>query len=202
MSSNQGILSSWLANRVRAILLRPNDEWRVIDTEKTDIATIYRSYAIPLAAIGPIANLIGSALVGTGVGLAGVVRVPLSQALIGAVVSFAVSLAGVYVVALVADNLAPNNGGTRNMTQAFKVAAYSSTAQWLAGIFAILPALRGLSILGLYSAYLLYLGLPLLMKVPREKAMSYTVTVVVVSIVVFIVIAAVSAAVVGFAYVY
>ena len=203
MSFSERIQSSGLVNRAKNILLRPKEEWRTIDTEQTDIATVYRSYVAPLAAIGPVASLIGGAIIGTSLPLTGVVvRVPIATAVVGAVIQFALALAGVYVVAKIADTLAPNYGGTSSMTQAFKVAAYSSTAQWLAGVFAILPGLRGLSIVGIYSAYLLYLGLPVLMKVPEAKALTYTAAVIVVSIVVFVVIAVVSGLIIGSSYLY
>jgi len=196
MSITEGIISPNLINRVKAILMKPKDEWRVIDAEQSDISTMYRSYVIPLALIGPVAAFIGGSLIGRTT-LLGAVRVPIVTALVGALVGYALALAGCYVVARIIDYLAPRYGGTSNLTQAFKVAAYSSTAQWIAGIFAIIPALSPLSILGLYSLYLLYLGLPVLMKVPQEKAMTYTVTVVVVSIVVFIVIGVVTGLVIG-----
>ena len=176
-----------LVNRVRAILLRPKEEWQVIDKETTDIATLYRRYVMPLAAIGPIANFVGASLIGTNTVL-GSSRVPIVNGLVGAIVAYALALASTYVVAMVIDNLAPANGGTRNMVQAFKVSAYSSTAQWITGIFALIPGLSALSILGIYGLYLLYLGLPLLMKAPVAKATSYTITVIVAVIVVFIVI--------------
>ena len=75
--------------------------------------------------------------------------------------------------------------------QALKVAAYSSTAAWLAGIFILIPALGFLQILGLYSLYLLYLGLPRLMKTPEDKALVYTAIVIVAAFVIFAVIGAV-----------
>jgi hypothetical protein len=187
MSLAQGAISPNLVDRVRAILMRPREEWLVIDAEKTDIATLYRTYVVPLAAIGPVATALGGALFGTTTVL-GTVRVPLTNAIVGAIAAYALALLGAYVVAQVIDNLAPRFGGTRDLTQAFKVAAYSSTAQWLAGAFAVIPALSPLGILGLYSLYLLYLGLPVLMKVPQERATAYTLSVVVVALVVFIVI--------------
>jgi hypothetical protein len=197
MSFAQGVISQQLVNRVRAILLRPKEEWLVIDREQTTIAILYRTYVIPLAAIGPLANAIGGALFGTNLPGVGAVRVPVVNAIVGALVAFALALVGVYVVAQVIDNLAPRFSGTRNLTQAFKVATYSSTAQWVAGIFALIPALSPLSIVGLYSLYLLYLGLPVLMKVPQEKATNYTIAVVVVGLLVFIVIGAVTGIVLG-----
>jgi Yip1 domain len=197
MSFAQGVISQKLVDRVRAILMRPKEEWLVIDGEQTTIAILYRTYVVLLAAIGPVANAIGGALFGTNLPGVGAVRVPVVNAIVGALVAFALALVGVYVVAQVIDNLAPRFSGTRNLTQAFKVAAYSSTAQWVAGIFALIPALSPLSIVGLYSLYLLYLGLPVLMKVPQEKATSYTIAVVVVALLVFIVIGAVSGIVLG-----
>jgi len=197
MGVAQSVISPKLVDRVKAIVMKPKLEWPVIEAEQTDISTLFRSYVIPLAAIGPIATAIGSALIGTPA-IAGVSgRVSIGTAIVGAIIAFALALLGTYVVAQVIDNLAPRYGGTRNLTQAFKVSAYSSTAQWLAGVFAVIPALSPLSILGLYSLYLLYLGLPVLMKVPQEKATSYTVAVVVVALIVLIVIAAISGIIIG-----
>ena len=196
MEVAQGTTTPKLVDRAKAILMKPKAEWPVIDAEHTEIATLFRSYVIPLAAIGPVATAIGAALIGTST-LGGAARVPIVTAIVGAIVAFGLALLGTYVVAQVIDNLAPRYGGTRNLTQAFKVSAYSSTAQWLVGIFALIPALSVLSILGLYSLYLLYLGLPVLMKVPQEKAMSYTVSVVVVALIVLIVIAIFSGIIIG-----
>ena len=80
------------------------------------------------------------------------------------------------------------------------MAAYSSTAGWVAGIFSLIPGLRMLGILGLYSIYLLYLGLPILMKAPAERAAAYTALVVVAAIVLFMVVGMVAAGVAGAAF--
>jgi hypothetical protein len=178
-----------LVDRAKRLLLTPAAEWQVIDAEPTTPAALYSQYIVPLAAIGPIARVIGFALIGIHVPFSGVTyRTPIGRALIGAVVSYLLALAGVYVMALIIDALAPSFGGTANRIQALKVAAYSSTAAWLAAIFAIVPGLSILGILGLYSIYLLYVGLPILMKSPPEKAGAYTVVVILVAIVLFFVI--------------
>ena len=62
------------------------------------------------------------------------------------------------------------------------------TAAWIAGIFGIIPALAILGILGLYSLYLLYLGLPRLMRVSEDKAVGYTVVVIVAAIVLWFIV--------------
>lgn len=177
-----------LLERVKGILLSPSTEWSVIDTESTTTVELYKQYIVPLAAIGPVAQLIGLSVFGV-YGY----RPPILSALVTAIVMYVLTLVGTYVLALIIDILAPTFNGQRNQLQALKVAAYSSTAAWVAGIFGLIPALSLLAMVGsIYSIYLLYLGLPMLMKSPRDKAPVYTGVVVIAGIVVFIIIGAMS----------
>jgi hypothetical protein len=170
-----------LVDRVKRMLLSPQQEWEVIDGEATTPSALYTGYIMPLAAIGPIATVIGYSVFGNRMPSDGTVyRVPLGSAIMSAIVTYVLTLVGVYLLSLIIDAFAPTFGGTKSPIQALKVAAYSSTAGWVAGIFAIMPGLRTLTILGLYSIYLLYLGLPALMKAPKDRAVAYTVLVVVV----------------------
>jgi hypothetical protein len=177
-----------LVQRVKQILLSPRTEWQVIEAEPTTTTELYKTYIIPLAAIGPISQVIGYSVFGITVPFVGTYRVPIGSAISGALVAYVLTLAGTYVLALIIDGLAPTFNGQRSQIQALKVAAYSSTASWLAGIFALIPGLRLLAILGVYSLYLLYLGLPIVMKSPRDKALGYTVVVIVAAIVLFMII--------------
>ena len=181
-----------IVERVKRILLSPRTEWEVIDAESTTAAQLYTGYVAPLAAIGPIAHLIGSTVFGISVPFVGSYRVPFGSALTGAIVTYVLTLVSTYVLALIIDALAPTFNGQRNQIQALKLSAYSSTPSWVAGIFGLIPGLGVLGILGLYSLYLLYLGLPVLMKSPKEKAVGYTVVVVLAAIVLFILIGVVS----------
>ena len=184
-----------LVERVKAILLQPEKTWEVIDGEPATIGELYKAYVIPLALIPAVCGLIGSFF---GFGAFGFhYRPSIPLAISSAVLSFAGSLVGVYVMALIVDGLAPSFAGTKNQIQAFKVAAYSWTAAWVAGVFAILPAISWLSILGLYSFYLLYKGLPRLMKAPADKATSYTVVAVICAIVINAVIMGIAGSVVN-----
>ncbi len=177
-----------LVDRVKRILMSPRTEWQVIDAEPTTPAQLYTGYIVPLAAIGPIAQLIGYSVFGISVPFMGTYRVPIGSAITSALVTYILSLAATYVLALIIDALAPTFNGQRSQIQALKVAAYSSTASWVAGVFHLIPGLRLLTILGLYSLYLLYLGLPIVMKAPREKAVAYTAVVILAAIVLFMVI--------------
>ena len=186
-----------LATRVKNILVTPKTEWQRIDAEPATIAGIYRSYVFILAAIPPLATLIGSLLFGySAFGIT--YRPPVATAIAAAAISFALSLAAVYVMALIIEALAPTFGGTRDRVQAFKVAAYSSTPGWVAGILMIVPTLGMIAgLLGLYGLYLLYLGLPTLMKSPPEKSVGYIAAAIVAAILVYIVVGAVAGALLG-----
>jgi Yip1-like protein len=187
-----------LVDRAKNILLTPAKEWAVIDAETTTIKDLYVGYAVVLAAIGPIASIIGFGVFGLHVPFSTVTyRWPLDTAIEHAIVSYLLSLGGAYVLALIIDNLAPTFGGQKNQMQALKVAVYCSTASWVAGIFVIIPALGILGLLGLYSLYLLYAGLPVLMKSPADKAMGYTVVTIICAIVLYFILALVTGAIIS-----
>jgi hypothetical protein len=195
-ATEQGPVANGLVERVKDILFTPGEAWNRIDAEPATIKGLYVGYACILAAIGPIARLIGSQLFGYHV-LYVSFRPSLAASISQAVVGYVLNLVGVYVLALIIDALAPTFGGTKNQIQAVKIAVYSATAAWIAGIFALLPPVSALSIIGIYSLYLLYVGLPKLMKAPAEKAMGYTVAVVIADVVIFLVVAVVTGAIVG-----
>lgn len=179
-----------ILQRAKDMIVKPKETWAVIDGETATVQTLYIPYVLALAAIGPLAHLIGGQVFGYHF-LAITVHPPLGAAIASALLSYVLTLIGVYVVALVIDALAPTFGGQKNPIQALKVAVYSATAGWVAGVFAVVPALKILGLLGLYSLYLLYLGLPRLMKAPEDKAVAYTVVVVVVAAILYLIIAAI-----------
>ena len=177
--------------RAKTIILTPKTEWPVIEAEPSSVEDIYRNYLVYVAAVPAVAGFIGSSIVGYSLPVIGTVRMGLVGGLVSAVISFALGLAGVYLLAVIVDKLAPTFNATPNFLNAFKLSAYSVTASWLAGIFLVLPSLSGLTILGLYSVYLFYVGLPILMKAPAEKTLPYTLAVGLSAIVIAVVITAI-----------
>jgi Yip1 domain. len=187
-----------IVQRVKDIILKPTDTWAEIKTEQTTIRELFTSYAMILAAIPPIASFIGMTLLGYSF-FTVTYRLSFGWGISHAVVSYVLSLVGIYVVALIIDALAPNFGSQKNQVNAMKVAVYAWTPSWIAGILMIIPVLGPIAmLLSLYSLYLFYLGLPILMETPKDKAMGYCIVTIVVSIVVFILIGVISSALFGF----
>ena len=181
-----------IVERVPAILLKPKETWPQIAAEPATPATIYGSYLVFLAAIPAICGFIGWTLIGAG--MMGVsFRLPITTGLAQLVVGYLLSLGIVWVLALIVNALAPTFGGSKNFVAALKVIAYGSTAGFVGGVFSLLPALGWLGLLAaLYSIYLIYTGLPVLMRCPSARAGAYTAVVVVCSLVAMIVLASIS----------
>lgn len=185
--------------RIKGILLSPASEWERIEREPATIGGLFTGYVCILAAIPAVAGLIGGQLFGVGIpGLS--VKPGLGLSVASAVMGYAGALLMTFILGMVIDGLAPSFGAEKNRVQAFKVAAYSGTAGWVAGVLQIVPALGILVLLAsLYGCWLLYLGLPRVMKAPAEKATGYAVVTILVAIVVSIVIGMVTLAVTSMA---
>jgi hypothetical protein len=161
------------AARAKAMLIDPAAEWASIAREFGDPAYLLSRYVAVLALIPVVFGFIGSNLIGMVVPGAGLMRASLFNGGFGAIFAYALAFAIVLVLALVINLLAPLFGAQKDFDNAFKLAVYSYTPVWLAGIFLLLPGLRFLILLGFYGAYVLLLGLPRLMKVPEQRSYLY-----------------------------
>jgi hypothetical protein len=191
------VASSDLVGRAKRLLLSPSSEWDRIDAEPATIKGLYVGYVCILAAIPPLAGLIGGQVFGLG-GFGFHFKPPLVPSIVSAVVAYGLSLLSVFLIALIVDGLAPSFDGQKDRLQAFKVAAYSYTAAWVFGVLGIFPPLGLIAgLASLYGLYLLYVGLPKLMKAPKEKALGYTAVTILCAIVLSIVIGVITGAVAG-----
>ena len=175
-----------LVQRAKNIIVSPRTEWHVIASETTSTGELIASYALPLIVIDAIAGFIGASIVGSAVAmLGGGVILPFATALVGACVHVVVAVIGIFILSIIINALAPTFGGQPSNTQALKLVVYSYTAAWVAAIANVVPILGNLvAFIGaLYSLYLFYLGLPVLMKNPGDKSVIYTIVIVIAVIV-------------------
>jgi hypothetical protein len=156
-----------LIDRVKGILVEPRNEWVKIASEAATPQSLYTGWIMILAAIGPLALLVSLHSI----------QIAIAQYVLALIVTF--------VLALIVDALAPSFGGTKDFVASLKLTAYSYTAAWLAGIFNLIGMLGG--VIGLlatiYAFYTFYLGAPVLKKASPEKAVQFTVIIVLCGIV-------------------
>ena len=155
-----------LIERVKNILVSPKTEWEKIKLEPTNSLDVIKDYLGILVAVPTVAAFIGSLFLGRN----------FFAALITAIVSYLFMLLGFYIFAFVINYLAPSFGGIKDEQAAFKLVAYSATAALVAGVLNIIPILSPLVFLAsLYGIYLFYVGAPVIMHIPQEKSIVYTV---------------------------
>lgn len=163
-----------LIARVKGMALSPAQEWQAIAREPIELAPVFTRYVMILAAIPAVAGF----LVTLWFGFFG--------AFSAMVVGYVLALVGVFVNAKIVEILAPKFGGPHDPDAALKLAVFAPTVAWVAGGLIIIPILGALVALAaaFYALYTLYLGVPIVMRVPQEKALTFTLAVIGVAIVV------------------
>ncbi len=161
-----------LAERVRGLFVKTADAWKLIATERTSIAQVYQNYLLPLAGLAAVLALLGWGLVeligANGLGM----TVPMAVSSV--LVLLVMVLVGIWMLAQIADALAPQFQARKSELRAFKLMAYSATPLVLVALFTLMPGAAWLGLLGLgYALWLLWQGLPRLMRCPPQKRVPY-----------------------------
>jgi hypothetical protein len=173
-----------LVERAKQIILKPKDEWVVIDQEKTSVVDLVTRYLIPLALIAAVASLIGYGFF--------FIFHSLSLGIKYGILYLINYVGGALLTAWVIDALASSFGSTKDFRKAMQLVVYSYTPMMVAGVVMIFPSLSPIMLIaGLYSLYILYLGIKPLMKTPDDKVTTYFIVSLVVLIVVYLVISTV-----------
>lgn len=162
--------------RAKSIITEPVGEWTEIEREADDPVDLLMRYVAPLAIIPSLFGFISACLIGVTAANGATLRTPLLDGLLGAIFGYVMTCVIVLVLAVIIYVLAPIFGGLRGFNNAFRLAVYSFTPVWLAGIFLLLPGLHFLALFSLYGLYLLWRGAPRLVKVPEEMALTFAIT--------------------------
>lgn len=182
--------SEFILSRAWDLLRQPKKEWEQIKGEETTIPNILIGYVAPLAAIPPVAGLIGLLIFDP------IAVGPIGDALVGVVVTWIVTVALVFLLGVLINTLADQFDGDRDDIGAQKIAAYSITPAFLSGLFSLWPPLWWVALFALAAmVYIMYRGLPILMKAPEDRALSYAATVTIAAAVAFIVVFALASCV-------
>ena len=93
-----------------------------------------------------------------------------------AIIGYVGAIIGILLFAFIFNMLAVNFKSKQNLMQAAKLVSYAATPWLILGIFNIFPTAGLISLLGgIYGLYILYLGIPILMKTPEDQVIPYLV---------------------------
>lgn len=190
-SSSNGALWQKIINRAKLVLTDPKGCWSTIQSEPSDLKSIYMNWIVPVAGTVAVCQFLGSQLWGYSA-LGMTIRPGFGDALVSGIMMFVMTCAGLFIMSHVLAFLAPKFGGRSDSLSTLKLLAYASTAQMVGGMLLLLPlpimalSLIGL-ILGIYSLYTFWCGIEPMTGVPAASKIVYSVVSIVSYIIVMVI---------------
>lgn len=171
-----------IIDRARELLLRPKDEWIKIAEENDEPQRMITFIAI-LGIVPALALFIGYGIIGLPT-MYGFFKLSLMSAFFAAIVFYFLTGVGIALTAMMVGFFCHYFSIEGRWQQYLKIAVYASVAPILANIFYLLPVLKFLRIIGFYGCVTLFVGLPIILKIPKDKEMQFVVTILVGAIII------------------
>ena len=167
-------------NRLKNLLFSPEAEWAVIKDEAITNLEIHLKYVVWILLLPLVGYLLSIVRFGS-------LRLSLRAALLGYLIALITVDASAYVV----NRLASSFEATDDVNRALKLIAFGVSPVFVAMLLMFVPVLGTLVWLvgAAYSAYLMYLAIPLLMETPDDKVIPFLVAAFVVFVVIYFLLA-------------
>ncbi|MFP3979410.1 MULTISPECIES: Yip1 family protein [Marinobacter] len=178
------------------LLTHPDQQWKAIRNDSESISQLYLGHVLLLALIPALAGFFGTTQVGWQIGDGQVTRLSVNSALSLSVLFYAAMLAGIFILGKFIDFFAATYDAVDRVPRGVAMAAYTATPMFLIGVIAAYPNIWVNMLAGLvaiaYAVYLLYEGLPILMKIPEDRGFMFATAVLTVGLVMFVALLAIS----------
>lgn len=170
-----------ILGHLKGLYTNPKQEWHLIEknheTSKNSI-----SHILIIALIPSICFYIANAHIGWDPGVGDPLLLTVNSALILSIAMYFGLIISVLGLAYLIFWMAKTFDSSPTYTQAFELASYTVTPLFMVGFIMLYPVIWVDMLVGLfalsYSIYLLYTGVPILMKIPEEKGFIYASSVV------------------------
>lgn len=160
------------------ILYHPKEEWGQIRKEHFSSTHIFLQQISVLAAIPAISMFIGTTQVGWSIAGSEYVKLEAMSALPAAVAFYFAMWVAVAFITYTIRWMEKNYGGNVSFEDCLSLATYTATPLFLSGLAALYPLLWFNVAVGLvaisYTVYLLYTGVPVIMRIPEERAFMFS----------------------------
>lgn len=191
-----------MIHHVWGLFTHPDQEWQEIRGEEESISHMYLTHVLILAAIPVVSAYIGTTQVGWTIGDGAPVMLTEASALQMTIMSYLAMLAGVAVMGAFIHWMARTYDASPSMAQCVVFAAYTATPLFVGGLAALYPNLWLAMFVGTaavcYTAYLLYVGIPAFMNIPKDEGFMFSSSVLAVGLVVLVAMIAASVILWGF----
>lgn len=172
------------------LLLQPRRAWQQIAGNTPAQLVNALLYPIIFAGLPALAWYSGSTRVGWRVGDAAAIRLTEASALPIVVLFYLTMVAAVIGIGYMIHWMAQTYGAQSTLATGIAIAGLTATPLFIAGAVGFYPWLFLDLIIGLiaicHAVYLLYLGIPIVMKIPEERGFLFASAVIAVCLVIFI----------------
>lgn len=145
--------------RIVAIVLRPQDEWERIASERIGVDALIRRYIVPLSLLAPIATVIGMNTFDREWDPSAGYLVASDEIFSAGAATLFATIVSIFLLAAIFKLIAPMYGSSRDYAAALKVATFGAVPVLLAGAMLVMPVMVMVSAVALcHTLYLYWLG--------------------------------------------
>ncbi|HYF32931.1 MAG TPA: Yip1 family protein [Chitinophagaceae bacterium] len=168
-----------LIDRVKKMVTTPKTEWEVVAVEAPDASKVIMGYVVPLCGVAAVAAFLGIGFLTD--------FVSIRWCFMAAIMLFLLLVLIVLLTAFVSDLVAPSLGAEKNLGRSVQLLGYGCTPLYLSAILSIFPSVADIFLIlgGLYSAYLIFLGVMPIKKITQDKQAGYAIVTIGIAIGVF-----------------
>jgi len=160
-------------NHLIGILFRPHDEWARIRDRSTSVSGLYLKYLLWVALLPPIAWYFGATQIGWELGGRTIKLTSESAAQIMALFYLTILVSVGFLGFMIHWMANTYNATNDDMAHGIGVAAYMLAPMFIVGLTGFYPILWLDMLLGTaaaaYTVYLLYIGIPIVYAMPKER---------------------------------
>jgi hypothetical protein len=162
-----------MITHVAGLFTHPVKEWKEIRDTNESIGHLYFAHILFLALIPPVSAYIGTTRIGWVVGSGAPTMLTESSALSMSILTYMTMLAGVAIMGAFIKWMALTYDSNPSYTRCTVFAAYTATPMFIAGLCMLYPSPVLIMLVGTiavsYTAYLLYTGISIFMRIPKME---------------------------------
>jgi len=166
----------WLYKRLKLILVNPSMAWQKLKDDSIDTSKAFKNYILPLILLIIISNFLSAYLF----------DLSFIYAVISTIIFLIALFLSIRVSIILLTRMIKNLNITITQSEVSKIIFFSLTPFLLALIFVVFnPSLSFILIFGLYSIYIFYIGVPVIIDNSEDNRITFTIAATVIFIVVF-----------------
>lgn len=160
-------------NHLVGIMFSPRSAWESIRDQEDSVLMTYLKFVVPLALLPAVAWYYGASVVGWELGDR-TIRLTSESAMQIMALFYLAMLVGTGVLGFMVHWMSETyEANTSTVSKGVRIAAYTLTPMFVCGVLGFYPNLWLDMILGCaaagYAIYLLYIGVPIVMRIPAER---------------------------------